>query len=153
VVTLPSVFRCATAPGSLFNPARVTSLLVSVHNALSLDQNTSTCDLEALAERFKGTAASKVAFSTRPVRELRPTDPHVFSQGNLLQLPNVGSVVVYDQRRWTPSWPRYTDNHPAHHRRRQTPVPVVALAPATVRVQVRNGTNRTGLAGRATGGL
>ncbi len=34
---LPEGDRSATAPGSLFNPARVTSLLLSVRNALSLD--------------------------------------------------------------------------------------------------------------------
>ncbi len=74
MVTLASVFRCATAPDSLFNPARVTSLLFSVRNALSLDQNTSTSDLEALAERLKGTAASKV---------VQPAQPAAATQGGL----------------------------------------------------------------------
>jgi len=95
---LGSVFRSATGSGTLFNPARVASLLFSVRDALSLDQHTSTSDLEALAERLKGTAASKVVFATLPVRELTPSDPHVFTSGGLLQLPGVGSVVVYDQK-------------------------------------------------------
>jgi len=155
---LGSVFRSATAPGSLFNPARVTSLLLSVRNALSLDQNTSTSDLEALAERLKGTAASKVVFSTLPVRELTPTDPHVFSQGNLLQLPNVGSVVVYDQKTLdaflAPLRGQTSAPAPTAAVRQ---APVVRLAPAQVRVRVRvrvrNGTTRPGLAGQVSRGL
>jgi len=151
---LGSVFRSATAPGSLFNPARVTSLLLSVRNALSLDQNTSSSDLEALAERLKGTAASKVVFSTLPVRELRPTDPHVFSQGKLLQLPNVGSVVVYDQKTLDAFLAPLRGQTPAAAPTMAVPqAPVVRLAPAQVRVRVRNGTTRPGLAGQVSRGL
>jgi len=151
---LGSVFRSATAPGSLFNPARVTSLLFSVRNALSLDQNTSTSDLEALAERLKGTAASKVVFSTLPVRELRPTDPHVFSQGNLLQLPNVGSVVVYDQKTLDAFLaPLHGQTSAPAPTAAAQQAPVVRLAPAQVRVRVRNGTTRPGLAGQVSRGL
>ncbi len=151
---LGSVFRSATAPGSLFNPARVTSLLLSVRNALSLDQNTSSSDLEALAERLKGTAASKVVFSTLPVRELRPTDPHVFSQGNLLQLPNVGSVVVYDQKTLDAFLaPLHGQTSAPAPTAAVQQAPVVRLAPAQVRVRVRNGTIRPGLAGQVSRGL
>ncbi len=55
---LGSVFRSATATRNLLDPARATSLLFSVRDALSLDQNTSSSDLEALAERLKGTTTS-----------------------------------------------------------------------------------------------
>ncbi len=153
---LGSVFRSATATRNLLDPGRVTSLLFSVRDALSLDQNTSSSDLEALAERLKGTAAAKLVFATLPVRELKASDPRVFSQGGLLQLPKVGSVVVYDQqaldaflaplRGHSPSPPPSTAPAPA-------PAPVVALAPAQVRVQVRNTTSRTGLAGQVSRGL
>lgn len=157
---LGSVFRSATATRNLLDPARVTSLLFSVRDALSLDQNTSSSDLEALAERLKGTTTSKLVFITLPVRELTASDPHVFSQGGLLQLPKVGSVVVYDQqaldaflaplREHSPSPPPSTTPAPAPA---PAPARVVALAPAQVRVQVRNATSRTGLAGRVSRAL
>ena len=121
---------------------------------MSLDQNTSSSDLEALAERLKGTAASKVVFSTLPVRELRPTDPHVFSQGKLLQLPNVGSVVVYDQKTLDAFLAPLRGQTPAAAPTMAVPqAPVVRLAPAQVRVRVRNGTTRPGLAGQVSRGL
>ncbi len=151
---LGSVFRTATATATLLSPAHVASLLFSVRDALSLDQHTSSADLQALAERLKGTAAAKVVFATVPVRELRASDPHVFSSGGLLQLPTVGSVVVCDQLalnallgplRGQP--PRATPAAAA------LPAPVVPLAPARVRVQVRNATTRPGLAGLVTSGL
>ncbi len=151
---LGSVFRTATATATLLSPVHVASLLFSVRDALSLDQHTSSSDLQALAERLKGTAVAKVVFATVPVRELRASDPHVFSSGGLLQLPTVGSVVVYDQLalnallaplRGQP--PRPTPAAAA------VPAPVVPLAPARVRVQVRNATTRPGLAGRVTSGL
>jgi len=151
---LGSVFRSATGTGTLFNPARVASLLFSVRDALSLDDGTTSSDLEALAERLKGTAASKVVFTTLPVRGLQPTDPGAFTANNLLQLPNVGSVEVYDQKavdaflaplRGQKSSPSPSAALPT--------APVVAVAPSAISVQVHNGTSRSGLARSVSTGL
>lgn len=152
---LGSVFRSATDKGTLFNPAHITSLLFGIRDALTLDDNTSSSDLESLAERLKGTDASKVVFTTLPVRGLKESDPGVFSAGNTLQLPDVGSVQVYDQQALDAFLAplRGQKPSPSPSATPPTPAPVVAVAPSKVRVEVRNGTTRPGLAGRVRTGL
>ncbi len=151
---LGSIFRSATGSGTLFNPARVASLLFSVRDALSLDNGTTSSDLEALAERLKGTAASNVVFTTLPVRGLLPTDPGVFSANNLLQLANVGSVEVYDPKALDAFLAPLRGEQPSPAPSSAAPTaPIVAVAPSAIRVQVHNGTMRSGLARNVSTGM
>jgi len=153
---LGSVFRSATGKGTLFNPARVTSLLFSVRDALSLDEGTSSSDLEALAERLKGTSASKVVFTTLPVRGLRQGDPGVTSNGSTLVLGAAGSVEVYDQKTLDAFLAPLRGESPTPSPSASASVATprtVAVPPARVQVEVRNGTTQSGLARRVSTGL
>ncbi|MDQ1633508.1 MAG: hypothetical protein QOJ32_317, partial [Frankiaceae bacterium] len=72
---LGQVFRSASSTGVLLNPARVTSLIAAVRDALTLDSETSLNDLEKLAGRFRGLDATKLRFETVPTRDFTENDP------------------------------------------------------------------------------
>jgi LCP family protein required for cell wall assembly len=158
---LGEVFRHATSTGVLLNPARVSSLLGAVRDALTLDQDTSLSDLEKLAGRMRGLDATKLRFETVPTRDLTSSDPGAVTISGVLQYREpgadkaVGSVLLVDQPKFDDLLNRLkgtTALPPSAAPVTEAPAPVT-VPPSQVLVTVENGTTTSGVARKATDAL
>lgn len=115
-------------PGMLVRPDRVLRLLGAVTSSVQADEGLSTFDLAGLAFRLRGAASGSLAFATVPV-----ADPAAVRGG--------AQVVLLDE----PALPAFFAGlSPAGGD--AEPPPTVRVAPSAIRVEVRNGTSRAGLA-------
>ncbi|WP_239405076.1 LCP family protein [Frankia sp. Cj3] len=147
---ISTVFQKATSSGVLANPAKLESLLASATGALTVDDHTSMSDLRNLATRLRDMSADAITFETIPVREPAQAD----GANAAGELRRYGSVQLYDPEQLAaflaplrgrggpaPN-PAETPGAPS------TPAPPepVALPPASVTVDILNGTTTSGLA-------
>lgn len=155
---LGQVFRQSTATGVLLNPARVSSLISAVRDALTLDQNTSLSDLEKLAGRMRGLDASRLRFETVPTRDLKETDQNAVTIEGALQYKEpgapraVGAVQLVVQPAYEQLLARLkgeTAPIPGAAPATEPPAPV-SVPPSQVLVTVQNGTPTSGVARQAT---
>ncbi|HWH29750.1 MAG TPA: LCP family protein [Mycobacteriales bacterium] len=124
---LGAVARQTLTPGTLLRPDRALDLLDAVTSSIRADEDLSTFDLARLAWRLRGAASGSLAFTTVPV-----ADPAATRGG--------ASVVLLDE----PALPGFfADLSPDTE---QQPPPTVTIAPSAIRLEVRNGTTRSGLA-------
>jgi LCP family protein required for cell wall assembly len=166
---LGSVFRVATRVNLLFNPVAVTRLLGAIQKALTLDNNTSITDLEALGLRLRGLDPSKVFFETLPQRGLDTSDTDLgtieIQQGIPTLIPNgqgtnVGSVQIIEQAQFDQMVAKIRDtstttNTGAIGSASATGAQAVgvSVAPSQVGVTVEDGVGQVGLANRVTTAL
>ncbi len=156
---LGQVFRQATATGVLLNPARVSSLISAVRDALTLDQDTSLNDLEKLAGRMRGLDAERLRFETVPTRDLKESDPNAVTIDGILQYREpgapraVGSVQLVVQPAYEQLLARLKGEPtpaPSSNATAEEPPTPVSIPPSQVLVSVQNGTSTSGVAREAT---
>jgi LCP family protein required for cell wall assembly len=116
------------SPGTLLRPDKQLRLLGAVTDSVKADEDLSTFDLARLAWRLRGAAGGSLAFTTVPV-----ADPAAVRGG--------ASVVLLDE----PALPAFFASLSPEGDTGEPP-PTVAIAPSAIRLEVRNGTSRSGLA-------
>jgi LCP family protein required for cell wall assembly len=122
--------RQTLSPGTLLRPDRALGLLKAVTSSVTVDEGTSTFDLARLALRLRGAASGDLAYATVPV-----ADPAA-RRGRAV-------VVELDE----PALPAFfTGLSPDDAGPAPAAPPTVAIAPSSIRLEVRNGTTRAGLA-------
>ena len=131
---LGAVARQTLTPSTVLRPDRALELLDAVTSSIRADEDLSTFDLARLAWRLRGAASGSLAFTTVPV-----ADPAATRGG--------ASVVLLDEAA-LPGF--FADLSPDTA---QEPAPTVAIAPSAIRLEVRNGTTRSGLARTAADDL
>jgi LCP family protein required for cell wall assembly len=158
---LGQVFRQSTATGVLLNPARVSSLLGAVRDALTLDQDTSVSDLEKLAERMRGLEASKLRFETVPTKEFTKDDAGAVTIHGSLQYKEpgtnydaIGLPLLIDEPAYEQLLSRLKGEPvaPTSTPTSEAPAPVT-VPPSQVLVTVENGTSTSGEARKASQAL
>jgi LCP family protein required for cell wall assembly len=149
---LGAVVRTATSSRILSDPVTVTRLLNAATGVLTVDDQTSVNDLEALAGRLRGLAPAKVRFQTIPTHTPSPGEQGADSRGFIHGM----SVLAYDPAQLAAFLRPLVDDGRAAPTS-QTPPPATAAVPAvppgTVRVVVDNGSDVTGAAHRAARAL
>ena len=139
---LGSMFRTATASGTLLNPAKLSHFLDAALASVTVDDRISRNDMLALASRLQQVAAGNVDFLTVPIADYDYRDG------------SHGSSVRWDRQA--------ADELFAKINADQAIVPVVAssggastatVAPGQIKVQVLNGAGISGLARRAADDL
>lgn len=131
---LGSVARQTLTPTALLRPDRVLRVLDAVTSSIRADEDLSTFDLARLAWRLRGAAGSGLNFVTVPV-----ADPDARRGG--------ASVVLLDEAALPGFFASLSPQTEAD-------VPTdVTVPPSAVRLEIRNGTGRAGLAGEAAAAL
>jgi LCP family protein required for cell wall assembly len=126
---LAQAARQVLSPGTLLRPDRALRLLQAVTSSVTVDEDTSTFDLARLAWRLRGAASGGLAYQTVPV-----SDPAA----------RRGSAVVVElDEAALPGF--FTGLSPGDGKSVEPP-PTVEVAPSAIRLEVRNGTTRAGLA-------
>jgi LCP family protein required for cell wall assembly len=120
--------RQVASPGTLLRPDRGIRLLSAVTSSVTADEDLSTFDLARLAWRLRGAGSGGLAFTTVPV-----SNPAA-RKGQAL-------VVELDEPALPAFFTSLSPDEPSG-----TPPETVAVAPSAIRLEVRNGTSRAGLA-------
>ena len=134
---LAQAARQVLSPSTLLRPDRALRLLQAVTSSVTVDEGTSTFDLARLAWRLRGAASGGLAYQTVPV-----SDPAA-RRGSAL-------VVELDEAA-LPGF--FAGLSPEDGGGGSEPPPTVEVPPTAIRLEVRNGTSRAGLARTAADDL
>jgi LCP family protein required for cell wall assembly len=129
--------------GLLSSPSKLLSVIGDAASAMTTDTELTQSDMLQLAESFRSLPGRDVQFVTAP-NVPYPANPNELSFAQ----PQAGSLfqaVAHDT-----TLPRAARTR--HHRAAAAP-PVLDAAPATVKVQVLNGSGATGIASQAAAAL
>jgi LCP family protein required for cell wall assembly len=155
---ISAVFKKATSGGVLTSPGKLEGLLRAATGALTVDDGTTGNDLRRLATRLRGMSADQIRFETIPVHA--PTAAEGGTSTG--ELPPFGSVQIYDPAelesflgplRGHRRGPGDGAGGAAPATGTPSPSGATTAKPSTVRVNVYNGSGRTGLAGAVATGL
>ncbi|MFE6778356.1 LCP family protein [Streptomyces sp. NPDC057702] len=127
----------ATTSGVLLNPVRFTKVASSLLGSVRADRQLSTATLVELGKAMRGFSPASSEFASVPVGDVS------------YPVPGVGSTVRWNEARADKLFEAVREDRPlTPHRPRRTRATAVEVDPARIRVQVVNGTDRTGLGAR-----
>lgn len=154
---IAAIIEKATSTGVLTNPVKLSKVTSTMLESVRADRNFGTEQMMALAEAMRGFTPSSSEFVSVPV-----ADPGHEVEG-------VGSTVLWNEKKAARLFEAVRQDKPlAGHDRaknddgnaggggttgRRTEPALVEVPPAQVRVQVQNGTTRSGIAGQAAKAL
>ncbi|MBQ1001036.1 MULTISPECIES: LCP family protein [Streptomyces] len=134
---MAALIERATSSGILLNPIRFRDVTRAVLGSVRADKGFGTGELLDLGRAMRNFSPSSSEFATVPIGQL----------GYLVK--GLGSTVKWDTARAERLFRALREDRPlAAHRTKRKAV-TVEVAPQQIRVQVENGTHRTGLGKRA----
>jgi LCP family protein required for cell wall assembly len=131
------VLARATSGGLLTDPVRLTRVAGALLGSVRADRGLGADDLVALARGLHGLRPGSSQFASVPLAQLD------------YPVPGVGSAVRWDTAKAGRLWAALRADRPLPTVRGAAHAVTVAVPPASIRVQVENGTRVHGLAARA----
>ncbi|MCQ4085034.1 LCP family protein [Streptomyces sp. RB6PN25] len=141
---MAQVIQRATSSGVLLDPSRLARTVNTALASVRADKQLSSADLLNLAQAMRNFSPSSSEFTTVPVANAH------------FRVPHVGTTVTWNQKAASKLFDAVRHDHPlaVHHRKRHAPQGIpVDVDPATINVEVMNGTGRPGLALRTAEAL
>ncbi|KRV48733.1 LytR family transcriptional regulator [Wenjunlia vitaminophila] len=136
------VMRKLSSSGVLANPARLTAAVDGILGSVRADRSLTSGDLVELGAAMRHFSLSGSEFVSVPVAdEDYRGDPHW------------GSAVLWDQQRSRELFAKIREDRPLTSGRPGKKTRLVPIDPRSIRVQVINGSGRTGLGARTDGAL
>ncbi|WP_455678515.1 LCP family protein [Streptomyces buecherae] len=134
---LAALIDKATASGVLLNPVKFAKVASSVLGSVRADRQLGSAELVKLGKAMRGFSPASSEFASVPVGDVS------------YSVPGVGSTVRWNEARADKLFEAIREDRPlAPQRPRRPRATAVEIDPAQIRVQVVNGTDRTGLGAR-----
>lgn len=137
---LGALMQKATSPGVLMNPVKALAFANAAAGSLTVDENMGRPQLWGLFESAQVGSVNDVSFQTVPLS----------GESNK---PGIGSVVTWDTNASRQLFAALNSGQPIAGENAATKGPTVEVAPSGIRVAVFNGSDRSGLATRASDDL